>query len=58
VSVELQVPQFKRPPQPSATGPQVAPTDAHVRGMQLSLPPHTLGVPPPPQYSGALQPPQ
>jgi hypothetical protein len=58
VRVELQVPQLRSPPQPSATGPQFAPTDAQVLGVQLSLPPHTLGVPPPPQYWGAVQPPQ
>jgi hypothetical protein len=49
---EAHVPHWSTPPQPSATGPQLAPTLPHVRGVQaLPLPgvPHTLGLPPPPQ---------
>jgi hypothetical protein len=52
--VELHVPQWRSPPQPSATGPQLAPADAQVFGVQWSFPPHTFGVPPPPQYSGEV----
>jgi hypothetical protein len=45
------------PPQPSATGPQLAPAWAQVLGVQ-GMPPHTLGLPPPPQVWGAVQSPQ
>src|SRR5690348_7204414 len=46
----VQVPQFaRRPPQPSPSGPQVAPACAQVRGTHAATPPHLLGVPPPPQ---------
>lgn len=38
------------PPQPSGTGPQVAPASAHVRGVQ----PQARGVPPPPQVAGVV----
>jgi hypothetical protein len=52
---ELQVPQSSSPPHPSPTGPQLAPTDAQVRGVQTTPAslanglPQTLGVPAPPQ---------
>src|SRR5438874_1751036 len=45
------------PPQPSPMGPQLAPAAAQVRGVQAGGP-HTLGVPPPPQVSGAVHMPQ
>jgi hypothetical protein len=45
VFVPEQVPQAKRPPQPSATVPQLAPAAAQVVGLQ----PQTFVVPPPPQ---------
>src|SRR5206468_2232718 len=57
----VQVPQLSNPPQPSATGPQLAPpsiASAQLFGTQPATPPHTLGVPPPPQVSGAKQVPQ
>jgi hypothetical protein len=38
-------------------GPQLAPTSAQVSGVQGGEP-QTLGVPPPPQVFGAVQPPQ
>jgi hypothetical protein len=50
----LQLPQFRVPPQPSLTLPQLAPAAAHVTGVQ----PHWFGVPPPPHDSGALHEPQ
>jgi hypothetical protein len=55
-------PQFRTDPQPSPTTPQFAFRSAHVRGQQPP-PPHTFGVPgppqkPPPQVSGAVQFPQ
>src|SRR5512140_2508174 len=59
----VQVPQLAmRPPQPSPTGPQLAPSCAHVLGTHGEPPsapprPHVL-VPPPPQYAGAVQVPQ
>jgi hypothetical protein len=45
-------PQSTDPPQPSAIGPHwmlFAAQSAVVRGVHPLLPPHTLGVPPPPQ---------
>ena len=53
----VQAPQLKSPPQPSATGPQLAPTLAQVRGTQLLAPgvPQTFARPPPPQDCGAVQ---
>jgi hypothetical protein len=51
-------PQSRRRPQPSATGPHVAPMDAHVAGTHCDMPPQTLGIPPPPQVSGAVHVPQ
>ncbi len=50
-----QVPHSRSPPQPSLTGPQLAPAIAHVRGVQPDMPPQRLGMPPPPQVSGAAQ---
>src|SRR6185436_6983797 len=47
-----------RPPQPSAIGPQSLPALAHVVGTQPAVPPHTLGVPPPPHVWGAVHAPQ
>jgi hypothetical protein len=38
-----QLPQSSRPPQPSATGPQLAPAAWHVRGTQPDEPPQRLG---------------
>jgi hypothetical protein len=55
ISGGVQVPQLAvRPPQPSLTGPQFAPTSAQVfLAHGGTLLPHTLGLPPPPQYSPA-----
>jgi len=44
-------------PQPSPTGPQSAPSSAHVFGVHTNKP-HTPGVLPPPHVSGAVQVPQ
>jgi hypothetical protein len=53
------VPHIRSPPQPSDTGPQVAPALAQVRGTHALLPPpgtpHTLARPPPPQASAPAQ---
>ena len=46
------------PPHPSETGPQFAPAIAHVRGTQPDVPPHRLGIPPPPQVCGDVHEPQ
>jgi len=59
VSRPEHVPHWSKPPHPSATGPQFAPTLAHVFGTQPLLPPHLLGAPPaspvpPPHVSGAV----
>jgi hypothetical protein len=61
----VQEPQDRRPPQPSAAGPQSMPSCLHVFGMHiiamstpLPLDPHWLGTPPPPQVSGAWHVPQ
>jgi hypothetical protein len=54
---DWQTPQLRRPPQPSATGPQFLPSCWHVFGVH-SVPPQTLGVPPPPHAWGAVQVPQ
>jgi hypothetical protein len=43
-----QVPQLSRLPQPSGGVPQLAPSAAHVVGVQLP-PPHWLATPLPPQ---------
>ena len=51
----MHVPQLIVPPQPSGAMPQFWPAGHCVAGMQR---PHTLGVPPPPQVSGAAQLPQ
>lgn len=52
-----QVPHINNPPQPSDTGPHVAPAPAQVRATQLPPPgvPHWLARPPPPQVCGAAQ---
>jgi hypothetical protein len=58
MSGAAQVPhEATTPPQPSPIGPQFAPTSAQSRGVQAGAP-HALGVPPPPQVLGAVQPPQ
>src|SRR5262245_55921831 len=66
ISGAVQLPHWRSPPQPSATGPQFAPASAQVRGVQrgASAPPsaaapvpHTLG-PPPPQVWPVGQAPQ
>jgi hypothetical protein len=60
----LHVPQSSRPPQPSPTAPQFAPTSVQLRGVHAAplSPtyglPQTLGTPPPPQMYGALHAPQ
>jgi hypothetical protein len=53
----VQFPQLRRPPHPSASGPQeFAGKSVHVFGVQLDRPvPHLLGLPPPPHFSGAWQ---
>jgi hypothetical protein len=56
--VELHVPHWSTPPQPSPIGPQFALTAAQVVGVQGGPPPHWLGTPPPPQLVVALQVPQ
>ena len=53
----MHVPHCTTPPQPSAIGPQFAPTLAHVFGAH-AVPPQTLGVPPPPQDLGTAHVPQ
>ncbi len=50
-----QVPHISSPPHPSDTGPQLAPSPAHVRGTHAPLPPQRPGLPPPPQVCGATQ---
>src|SRR5262245_10826699 len=49
-----------KPPQPSATAPQLAPACAHVRGVHEPPPPppHVNNAPPPPHVSGAVHEPQ
>lgn len=55
VCLPLQVPQLGSvPPQPSGGVPHVAPTPAHVFGVQPQVP----AVPPPPHDLGLTQPPQ
>ena len=47
-------PHMRSPPHPSATGPQLAPASAQVRGVQTYVP-QALGMPPPPQIWPAGQ---
>ena len=47
----VQLPQLSVPPQPSGAVPHVCPAGHDVNGVQ----PHSPGVPPPPQVSGAAQ---
>src|ERR1700722_14090002 len=51
-------PQATIPPHPSATTPQFIAPEQAATGMHAATPPHTLGVPPPPQVAGAVQEPQ
>jgi hypothetical protein len=59
-----QSPHISSPPQPSETGPQVAPALAHVRRTQAAAAspappaPHAPGLPPPPQLWPSGQAPQ
>jgi hypothetical protein len=54
--VAVQVPHMSRLPQPSAIGPQVAPTEAQVRAVQMfGAEPQRLATPPPPQDSLEVQ---
>jgi hypothetical protein len=55
------VPHVTVPPQPSAITPQfigmpdeVTQTEPAVAGIHAALPPHTFGVPPPPQVAGGV----
>lgn len=52
-----QVPQLSVPEQPSEIVPQFFDCSAHVVGMHVPMP-HTFEVPPPPQVSRPVQPPQ
>jgi hypothetical protein len=58
---EQVAPHCTVPPQPSAMKPQLNPSVAQsetVFRMHAEVPPHTLGVPPPPHVCGAAQVPQ
>lgn len=57
VSGAVQLPHWRRPPQPSAMGPHEPSTSSQVFGTQSLPPPHRLGSPPPPQVVGMGQPP-
>src|SRR4051794_37443025 len=49
--------QSSTPPQPSDCCPQSKPRSSQLWGVQAAAPPQRLGSPPPPQVSGAVQPP-
>jgi hypothetical protein len=53
-----QLPQLRRPPQPSETAPQLAFIAAQVRLTHPMAPPHCDAAPAPPQVCGAVQLPQ